>query len=355
MKTTNTRNLRASLIGACFFIFALPLLTTSCLTEEAPPRLSGNLDLPETPYWYNGSEAFTATLGRVLFYDKNLSANNTVSCSSCHKQSRAFADDRKLSLGFQNEPTKRNSMAIQDLNFDLPLFWDGRESHLVKMVTRPIVDPVEMGFTDLKELATKLQNIPDYRILFGKAFRTEEVTPERIATALAAFVASIQSQVFVDMNNFSNLEGMAKTGAELFVSKYQCNGCHQLQDAHGYLEVGTFANIGLETNYTDNGLSEITYLPSDAGRFKIPSLRNVALTAPYMHDGRFETLEEVIDHYSENIQPHPNLHPLLAEADGTPKVFSISPIEKQAIIAFLNSMTSREMLTDVRFSDPFKQ
>jgi cytochrome c peroxidase len=354
MKLKKTLNLSASLIGACIVLVSVPLFIASCVSEE-PIRLSDDLLLPHTPYAYSNADANVATLGRVLFYDKNLSANNSVSCSSCHKQSLAFADDRRLSLGFENVTTRRNSMPIQDLAFNdtLSLFWDGREKHLASMVVRPITDPVEMGITDMDALCEKLESMTDYKILFARAFRDGRVTEERIAQALASFVQSIQAFVFID-TTFTNLHGVALQGAELFVSKYECNSCHQIQDAHGYVQAGTFANIGLESNYVDKGLAEVTLQTSDEGKFRIPSLRNVALTAPYMHDGRFETLEEAIDHYSDGIQAHPNLDERLRNPDGTPKVFSITPAERDAIIAFLNTLTSDHMLSDVRFSDPFR-
>jgi len=354
MKRRKILNLNASLTGACIVMLSVPLFITSCLPDE--PRLSEDLDLPDRLYYYEGTDSRTATVGRILFYDKRLSANNSVSCSSCHKQELAFADDKKLSLGFENENTKRNSMGIQDVDHfgTTPLFWDGRENNLVSMVTRPIVDPIEMGSTDMEELCAKLGSIRDYKILFSKTFGSEEVTEQRIGEALAAFVQSIRTQLFIPDTNFSHLEGAAKVGAGLFVSKYQCNSCHQIQEAHGYVEAGTFANIGLESNYQDKGLAEVTFQTEDEGKFRIPSLRNIALTAPYMHDGRFETLDEVLEHYNNNIQSHPNLDARLKNPDGTPKVFSISASEKKAIIAFLNTLTSHEMINDIRFSDPFR-
>jgi cytochrome c peroxidase len=352
MKLRKTLPSNVSLIGACVIILSLPLLITSCFTVE-PVRFSENLNLPERPYYYVNADANLATLGRVLFYDKNLSSNNSVSCSSCHKQELAFADDRKLSLGFKNGLTRRNSMPIQNLSIGdgLPLFWDGRETDLTSMVMRPVTDPVEMGISDMDALCKKLQDIKDYRILFSNAFHSENVYQDRIGAALAAFVQSIQVMTFVD-TTFSGLIGDEKAGAELFFTKYQCNSCHRIQDAHGYVQAGTFANIGLEPDYTDNGFSEVSFQTVDEGKFKIPSLRNVALTAPYMHDGRFATLGEVIDHYSEGIQSHPNLDQRLKNPDGTARIFSISATEKQQLIAFLNTLKSQEMM-DLKFSDPF--
>jgi cytochrome c peroxidase len=351
------------------------------------------LDLPATPYTYSPNTAagdHIPTLGRVLFYDRQLSVNNSISCASCHKQALAFADNVKFSSGFENRLTTRNSMPIQNLtpgffglmssdpNFvrtDLPsqtfnnpassffnpsvgtLFWDGREHELSKMALRPIVNHIEMGVTNLDELSKKLEAIPYYQTLFKNAWGSPEVTPQKIGNALQWFMASIES----NGSNFDNakkggapLSHLESIGEGLFETKYECNSCHQVQSPHGYLtQGGGFANIGLDAQYSDNGLMETTGNPSDAGKFKIPSLRNVALTAPYMHDGRFATLEEVVDHYSGNMENHPNLDARLRDS-GNPKAMDISAFEKQAIVAFLHTLTDTQMIKDQRFSDPFK-
>lgn len=372
----------------------------ACTTD--PPELSGELylDLPAVPYQYNaifgigdtipGSNA-VPTLGRVLFYDRAMSVNNTISCASCHKQANAFADNVAFSRGFGNKRTLRNSMPIQNLggtrfffetasssffpNMPNPnagtLFWDGREKLLKDMVLRPIVNHVEMGITDMDALAEKLEQLPYYQSLFIDAFGDSDITKDHIATALNSFVVNIESrQTRFDKSFFSPfsseqppehaksnvLTKQEMLGAQLFITKYDCNSCHQTQSPSGYLSpvAGVFANIGLDEEYTDNGLSMVTKSSGDAGKFKIPSLRNVALTAPYMHDGRFETLEDVIDHYSESIETHPNLDRRLRGPDGKARQMNISPAEKTAIIAFLHTLTDQEMISDVRLSDPFK-
>jgi cytochrome c peroxidase len=294
------------------------------------------------------------TLGRVLFYDRQLSVNNSVSCSSCHKQNLAFADNVAFSTGFENRLTARNSMPIQNLGsfFGEALFWDGREQMLTSMVLRPVVNHVEMGITDLDALAAKLSNVPYYRDLFLNAYGSETVTREKIADALANFLTQIRStNTRLDMGQLNALE---ISGQQLFTSKYDCNSCHQVESPHGYIMAGTFANIGLDPVYTDDGLQRVSNSSTDAGKFKIPSLRNVALTAPYMHDGRFNTLEEVIDHYSTGITAHPNLDPRLRQPDGAPVAFNISESEKKAIVAFLNSLTDYTMISDPKLSNPFK-
>jgi cytochrome c peroxidase len=155
------------------------------------------------------------------------------------------------------------------------------------------------------------------------------------------------------MNGQLQLSALELQGQQLFMDTYDCNSCHQVTDPEGYIFAGTFSNIGLDEVYTDNGLGNVTENPADNGRFKIPSLRNVALTAPYMHDGRFETLDEVIEHYSVGIEDNENLDPRLTE-DGEPVQFNISENDTEALKAFLMTLTDHDMVSTARFSDPFK-
>jgi cytochrome c peroxidase len=321
-------------------------------------------------------------LGRVLFYDKQMSINNSVSCASCHKQNLAFADNVALSRGFENRLTTRNSMPIQNLIgnrgsfpdslggfFSQPLFWDGRETNLELMVMRPVVNHVEMGVTSLEQLEGKIRTIPYYKDLFLNAYGSDEITATRIAHALSLFLQSIRSEntrfdQSIPLFNSDGtllrpanpLSGFESLGQKLFIEKYNCNSCHQVQNPHGYLqpEAGVFSNIGLDATYADNGVGQATRQETQNGMFKIPSLRNVELTAPYMHDGRFETLGDVIDHYSEGMANHPNLDHKLRDADGNPLRMNISEHEKDALISFLNTLTDHEMISNPKFSNPFK-
>lgn len=342
------------------------------------------LNLPASPYNYALNEGNDLpTLGRVLFYDPRLSANNTVSCSSCHLQSLSFADQASFSAGFEKKATLRNSMPIQNIVSDsffdptgnsqpTSLFWDGRQRHLESMVLDPIQNPIEMGTADLNQLASELSQIKDYKTLFGKAFPFDggTISPQNIGRALAAFLVSIKSnnskfdQFLAGNNTLSQLE---LEGKALFFDKYDCNSCHQLQAPfNGYQlagngEFGGFADIGLDKNPVDVGVFRVSGNTADKGKFKIPSLRNVALTSPYMHDGRFETLDEVLNHYSEGIKDSDNLDTRLRQADTSnsstvaAKQFHIPAADKQAMIAFLNSLTDLGITTDPMFSSPFKK
>ena len=343
----------------------------SCQKAEEINTREAILNLPSTPYTYlsDSSNNNIPTLGRVMFYDSRLSVNNSISCGSCHKQALAFADNVPLSQGFEGRLTFRNSMPIQNLvnafgfspsddiggipkvsTDTLSLFWDGREKLLKAMVLRPITNHVEMGIADLDELAKKLSGISDYQNLFTKAYGNSEVTQSKIADALSQFLQSI-----ITRPGDAPLTALEQTGHELFFGKYNCNSCHQTQVLNGYQlgGGGGFINIGLDKNYRDVGLADVTGQASDVGKFKIPTLHNVALTAPYMHDGRFKTLDAVLNHYSEGIQNHPNLDFRLKNFNNQPRQMNISYHDKQAIIAFLNTLTDYSMITDPKFSNPF--
>ncbi len=374
----------------CFLSLIAAVLVSAC-SPDTPSLKEAHLDLPETPYAYGQTDNnHVPTLGRVLFYDKQLSVNNSVSCSSCHKQNLAFADNVAFSRGFENRLTLRNSMPIQNLGaglgffpsgigspvntIPLPdsfmpeqepgsslflseiLFWDGRETSLQSMVLKPIGNHVEMGIRDIDGLNKKLSSIPYYKDLFLNAYGTEHITSDRIANALSSFLRSITStstKFDKSMSGQAQLTALEGRGKDLFLTTYDCNACHQIQNPHGYVMAGVFSNIGLDAEDRDKGLQQVTNRNEDAGKFKIPSLRNVALTAPYMHDGRFNTLDEVLDHYSNGIADNPNLDARLKQ-DDAPIRMEIPQQDKQAIIAFLKTLTDYEMIADKRFSNPFK-
>lgn len=374
-------------IGFCVVIFSV--IFWSCQKTEETKSGEAILQLPAIPYVYdsvNGNNDIP-TLGRVLFYDTRMSINNSVSCATCHQQARAFADNVSFSTGFEGKLTFRNSMPIQNLvltgsptfilfgpgsaqsdsaiasmpiqfsSDTLSLFWDGRVKLLKAMVLRPITNHVEMGITDLDALALKLSKIPDYQNLFSKAYGTAEVTELKIAGALSAFLQNIKS----DNSPFDKirlgggtLPPAEEAGHQLFVQKYNCNSCHQVDAAlNGYQLGGSFVNIGLDEKYADIGFADVTGNPADVGKFKIPTLRNVALTAPYMHDGRYSTLDEVLEHYSTGIVNHPNLDFRLKVSGNRALQMNITDDDKKSLIVFLNTLTDYNMITDPRFSNPF--
>ena len=342
--------------------------TTRTLQLPDPPYRYAYVDLPahftkpaaqkfdNTPV-NNPTTDEGATLGRVLFYDTRLSANNTVSCGSCHVQSHAFVDPNRFSRGFDGGMTDRHAMNLVNLRFHprARFFWDERAGNLESMVLMPIKNPLEMG-QDLDKLASVLARDSHYPPLFRQAFGDDEITVERIARALAQFLRSMLSfharyddgliSAPTASANFANFTQEENRGKALFLRN--CALCH-LPDQEAHFVMTEPVNTGLDedTRSTDGGVGDITLNPKEIGQFKSPSLRNVEVTAPYMHDGRFATLSAVIDHYSSGGKNHPN-----KDIRVQPMHFTES--EKTALMAFLKTLTDEQFLTDPKFSDPFK-
>jgi cytochrome c peroxidase len=370
--------MKAKLPISLLVIATFSLLFFSCSKMgEDLKTTQVTLSLPDVPYDYSSGNNGTidvfigvdnnmATLGRVLFYDTHLSVNNSISCGSCHKQALAFSDKVAFSPGFENHPTLRNTLPIQNLsntglimfgNSFPSLFWDGRANFLPSMVLMPVMNHVEMGMGDINAIAERVKNLSYYNNLFVNAFGTPEVTVEKIGNSLSAFVSSIFSnntRFDKSRNGLMQLTALEEQGRNLFFNKYNCNSCHQTEQLNGYEMGGGFVNIGLEEIYTDKGQQNVTNNPGDNGKFKIPNLRNVALTAPYMHDGRFSTLGQVLDHYSSGIKNSPALDSRLRDPAGNPMKMNITDQEKSALIAFLGALTDYTMITDPKFSSPFK-
>ncbi|MBR9860640.1 c-type cytochrome [bacterium] len=310
---------------------------------------------PEVPDFVKGESPIAltnekATLGRVLFYDKTLSVNNTTACASCHLQTKGFSDGEKASDGFIQVSTPRNSMAIVNMFSHKTFFWDGRIDNLKEMVLMPIQNHIEMGIDDMDMLVGKVSKREYYASLFKDAFGSEEVNIDRISEALASFVGSISSyntkfdKVERGEAAFTSLESH---GEQLFFDKFDCAHCHDIKVFGG--DSKGFANIGLDIVDED---------PGKNGKFKIPDLRNIALTAPYMHDGRFNSLEDVVEHYSSSIQPNKDLDstfktPTYGGNFSDIRGLNMTPEEKKALVAFLNTLTDIKMITDPKYSDPF--
>lgn len=327
-----------------------------------------------------------ATLGRVLFYDKLLSENNAISCASCHQQEAGFSDKGKaFSEGFEGKFTPRNSMSIVNTADNGFYFWDGRTPTLEALALQPVRNHIEMGLDRIPNLEKKLADAPYYTDLFEKAFGSKEITKDKISKALAQFVHSLvskSSKFDIGLtNNFANFTASEKRGEKLFLKDLYCGQCHNGNDLDG--RGGNFgwsggndlnrssANIGLAMEYNDPGIGGIMTsteaIISNNGVFKVPSLRNVALTAPYMHDGRFKTLEEVIDHYSDGVADHPNLDSRIRffnqitgwNGGGQDSTLDknirlgLTPQQKTDLIAFLQTLTDTKFIQDKKFSNPF--
>jgi len=311
-----------------------------------------------------------AQLGRVLFYDKRMSLNNTVACGSCHHQELAFSDMASLSAGFGGRKTHRNSIAITNPVVFSNLFWDSRANSPMDLSLRPVFDHIEMGMESDEMLETKLAATDFYPALFQAAFGSTEVTRKKVSLAITQFLSSMITKnsrfdVAVareltsrGMNNggFNNFNTLEQMGKDLFFSdRARCSRCHTGENLSAPEDPGSgysgptiagTANIGLDRTYADNGKNN--------GKFRIPSLRNVEITGPYMHDGRFANLDQVIDHYNRGIQPHPHLDKNLMVTGGSAPVrLNLTQEEKDALVAFLRTLTDVSFITDKKFSDPF--
>ena len=343
------------------------------------PATKNTLNLPATPYRYANVKLpahFTqpgrnhdntppnnplsddgATLGRVLFYDTRLSANNTTSCASCHVQAHAFADPKPFSKGFHGALTDRRAMPLVNVRYyqRARFFWDERAGNLEEMVLLPIQSRIEMG-QDLKRVVDTFTRDAMYPVLFARAFGDRQITDQRIGKALAQFVRSIVSyQSRYDegraraqsaQDDFDNFTQQENRGKALFMRN--CSTCH-MKDGNEHFFVPTPANTGLRGNdpTADGGVGDATLRAADLGSFKSPSLRNVEVAAPYGHDGRFATLDALIDHYSDNPISDPNL------GYAIPMGLKFTASEKAALIGFLKTLTDGTCLTDPRFSNPF--
>jgi len=302
-----------------------------------------------------------ATLGRVLFYDKALSKNNTISCSSCHSQANSFSDDKKFSVGFEGGLTARNSMSLANAKFyrNGRFFWDERASSLEEQVLMPIQDHIEMGLT-LSELEVKLSTKRKYKILFRRAFGDTIVTSDRVAKGLSQFVRSMVSyqskfdegltQTNDPRRPFANFTNSENRGKQLFFSpQTNCAQCHSTAAFIG----DRARNNGLESVLTDLGVGGETGNRNDLGEFKVPSLRNIEVTAPFMHDGRFTTLEQVIEHYNSGVQNSQHLDNRLRQGNRARRL-NLTNQDKIALKDFLLTLTDQFFLTDEKFSSPFK-
>jgi len=303
-------------------------------------------------------------LGRMLFFDPILSLDSTVSCATCHKPELSFTDGLAFSVGVGGRTGRRSSMSLLNVGFHGPvgLFWDGRAKTLEEQALEPIVDPNEMANT-WEEVELRLRRHAEYpdhvRTAFGIQ-RSSQVTRDHVVKALAQFQRTLVSSGDSDWdrkdrNEFS-LDDDAATGEELFFDDIfpdaECGHCHNVK----LFTIPEFRNNGLDPvdsvdDYSDKGLGGVTGNRLDNGKFKIPSLRNILLTAPYMHDGRFETIEEVMEHY--NSGGHHVTNQDEDNVDNLIRPLNLSERNKREIIAFLGALTDSTFIKNESFQSPF--
>jgi len=283
-------------------------------------------------------------LGRKLFYETQLSSDNSISCGSCHQQLSGFSHpDKKISQGVNGATGSRNTPSLVNLNWHTNFMWDGKLTNMETQPVSPITNPLEMN-EDIDNVLIKLSRNLEYRRLFKNAFGSENISEDLLLKALAQFtgmLVSYNSKYDKYSRGEISLSTDEMNGFILFQQK--CNACHSAPLFTNF----QFENNGLDTTFADGGRGNITGLTSDSGKFKVPSLRNVSLSKPYMHDGRFVSLEDVLDHYSDGIMNSSTLNPMLTGG------MSLTDQEKQNIIAFLNTLSDDSFIHDKRFKDPF--
>lgn len=299
-------------------------------------------------------------LGRMLFYDKKLSGDETQACASCHLQAYAFSDPAQFSVGIRGQKGKRHAMSVFNMAWnENGFFWDGKSILLRHQSLLPILDELEMDET-LENVVAKLTELESYKNQFIRAFGSEEITPEKMGLALEQFMNSITStnarydDFLQDSTVFNASE---KRGLKLFNTEYNpffpelsgadCQHCHS-----GFnFENDRYMNNGLDEAFDDFGRGAVTGKEADNGKFKVTSLRNIALTAPYMHDGRFSTLEEVIDHYNSGLKYSTTLDLALEQTRETGLMLTAQ--NKKDLIAFLKTLTDKDLTTNPNYSNPF--
>ena len=331
------------------------------------PFVFGRFQVPDD----NPLTVESVELGRRLFHDPRLSASGKVSCSTCHIQHLAFTDGRATSLVVPGKPLAFNSISLVNLMWGPQhFFWNGRAATLEEQALVPIQQPNEMA-QDLGRLVADLSKDATYRELFESAYG--EVSASAIARALASFertLISSHSRYDQFLRGEIALNPQEELGRKLFMAHpdvkvslrgANCIDCHSQFVTAGFsARYDGFSNNGLDDEeHLQPGLQALTGNPAHRGLFKVPSLRNVALTGPYMHDGRLKTLEEVLDHYDSGIKNSSTLSSLIVEANNRggdtagPISLHLTATEKAAIIAFLHTLTDEDFVTAERFSDPF--
>ena len=382
---------RTLTIYSLMIVLASLMLMSSCKEEPSfisdeeilrvhlnLPSQVANYSSPQLPVFFNDqfitiqdntpatnpTTNWGATLGRVLFYDQQLSKNNTISCASCHQQGHGFADTAQLSIGFTGGTTHRHSMALANAVYYSSgrFFWDERAATLEEQVLQPIEDSIEMGMT-MPEIIQQLNETDYYPILFNNAFGSREISDERVAQALAQFIRAMisfdskydQGRSLVANRNedFPNFSDQENAGKRIFMTHpiVNCFGCHNTD----VFIPDNPRNNGLSAFNADEGVFVRTQNPLDIGKFKTPSLKNVAVRGRFMHDGSLRTLEEVIEHYNSGIQGNPNLDLHLVDVSTkAPVKMGLTELEKSQLKAFLETLTDHTFTTDPKFSDPFR-
>lgn len=352
-----------------WLIFALLLTLVSCQKDRVsyiatPYALQIPSHFPQMPVPKdNPMTVEGVNLGRRLFYEKKLSLDNTIACASCHAPESAFSDPNTFSKGVNGTLGARNSMALINLGWQTFFFWDGRAKTLEQQILEPVRNPVEMHQSWIAAVS-KLQGDVSYRNDFYRVFNESGIDSLKVSKVIAQFLRTMISgtskyDVMYKIENTLPLSGVDQqvsatitpsewAGYDLFKSLNgaDCFHCHN----GPLVQVQKFSNNGLDAVFSDLGRYAITGNPSDRGKFKVPTLRNIALSAPYMHDGRFQTLDEVIEHYSSGIQQSVTIDPLIefANQGGV----QLDAEQKELLKTFLLTLTDDHFIHNPDFRAP---
>ena len=368
------------------FVFCAAIgLASSCREEDpvvepgpepigTPYTLQVPSNLPPMPVPASNRMTLEGVaLGRYLFYEELLSGNNTMSCATCHAPAMAFSDGNAVSEGIDGLPGRRSAMALINLGYANSFFWDGRAPTLEEQILRPVRDPIEMHETWMQAMS-ELQAHPAYPNLFDAAFGTTTIDSTLAAKAIAQFLRTLISgnskfdkvKRSEDVFTIDEAEGLVLFGKEGGPEDQQiflpgggsvvgqggadCFHCHT--DAAGLFTDEQFHNNALQTEpYTDMARAEVTNDPFDAGKFKTPTLRNIMLTAPYMHDGRFATIDEVLDHYNDGGHPGTTVDAFMKFTDEE-STLELTAQKRLQVKAFLNALTDIDFVNNPAFADP---
>ena len=342
----------------------IALLCLNCSNEDTgysptpmaldiPEIFSNNIISPVIPA-DNPQTVEGVALGKRLFFDTILSADGTKSCASCHSPQSAFTDNTPTSVGIDGIAGTRNSMPIFNLawNYNERFAWDGKELSLERQAEEPVQNPIELH-SNWDNVVQRLQAHSEYPELFQSAFNTSTITKELTTKAIAQFertLISANSKFDRYSLGEATLTQQELNGLDIFLreDKGDCFHCHGNPNNPLWTN-NDFHNNGLDTTFSDLGLGAVTGDPNDNGKFRSPSLRNLAYTAPYMHDGRFTTLDEVIDHYSEGLQNSPTIDPLMKKIDEGG--VQLTTQEKADLKAFLLTLSDPSFIDNPDFQN----
>lgn len=332
------------------FVFSSYMIVVK---KPTPKKIKFPSNFPDITYNLQNNpitqEGFA--LGRAMFYDNDLSRDSSVSCASCHQQSSAFVQaDHDFSHGVEDRLGKRNALPIFNALYRKSFFWDGGVPSLDFVPVNPIENELEMD-EKMDHVVWKLNQSKSYKLLFKNAFGVDSIASKDVLQAFSQFMNAIIS-ANSKYDKYFRKEGVVFSIAEkkgLYLFQQNCSSCH----AGVLFTDDSFRNNGLQaSSFSDNGREDITLDNNDRATFKVPSLRNVALTAPYMHDGRFNTLPEVLNHYSSGVKMSSTLDPLLQK--GNRIGVALTSQQKLYIIAFLKTLTDYSLINNPEFSNPYR-